>query len=73
MVLLAGAGLLVRTLLRVERVDRGYEPRNVLTMRLSLPKASIPTTLAPWSSIRTRSEKSGTCRECASPQRPAPG
>jgi putative ABC transport system permease protein len=42
-VLLAGAGLLARTLLHLEQVDRGYEPGNVLTMRMSLPKASYPT------------------------------
>ncbi len=41
-VLLAGAGLLARTLLQLEHVDRGYEPGNVLTMRMSLPKASYP-------------------------------
>jgi putative ABC transport system permease protein len=43
LVLLSGAGLLTRTLLSLEKVDRGYEPGNVLTMRLSLPKASYPT------------------------------
>jgi len=43
LVLLSGAGLLVRTLLQLERVDRGYEAGNVLTMRLSLPKTSYPT------------------------------
>jgi putative ABC transport system permease protein len=42
-VLLAGAGLLARTLLHLEHVDRGYEPGNVLTLRLSLPRASYPT------------------------------
>jgi putative ABC transport system permease protein len=43
LVLLSGAGLLTHTLLRLEKVDRGYEPGNVLTMRLNLPKASYPT------------------------------
>ena len=42
-VLLAGAGLLARTLLHLEHVDRGYEPGNVLTLRLSLPRANYPT------------------------------
>lgn len=41
-VLLAGAGLLARTLLHLEHVDRGYDPGNVLTLRLSLPRASYP-------------------------------
>jgi putative ABC transport system permease protein len=43
LVLLSGAGLLTRTLLRLEKVDRGYGPGNVSTMRLSLPKSSYPT------------------------------
>jgi len=43
LVLLSGAGLLVRTLLQLERVDRGYETGNVLTMRMSLPKSNYPT------------------------------
>jgi putative ABC transport system permease protein len=43
LVLLSGAGLLVRTLLRLEKTDRGYETGNVLTLRVSLPKASYPT------------------------------
>jgi predicted permease len=38
-VLLAGAGLLVRTLWRMERVDRGFSPQRIATMRLSLPGA----------------------------------
>jgi len=43
-VLLAGAGLLVRTLLRLEGAERGYERGSVLTMRFSLPAATYPTT-----------------------------
>jgi putative ABC transport system permease protein len=35
--------LLARTLLHLEHVDRGYEPGNVLTLRLSLPRPSYPT------------------------------
>ncbi len=42
-VLLAGAGLLVRTLLRLEGAERGYERGSVLTMRFSLPAANYPT------------------------------
>jgi putative ABC transport system permease protein len=42
-VLLAGAGLLARTLLHLEHVDRGYDPGNVLTLRLSLPRPGYPT------------------------------
>lgn len=36
-VLLTGAGLLLESLLRLERVDLGYDPRGVLTFTINLP------------------------------------
>ncbi len=36
-VLLIGAGLLLESFLRLQRVDVGFDPRNVLTMSISLP------------------------------------
>jgi putative ABC transport system permease protein len=42
-ILVTGAGLLVRSYLQLARVEPGFEPRSVLTMRLSLPEAAYPT------------------------------
>jgi len=39
-VLLAGAGLLLRTLWSMQQMDRGFSPSGIATMRLSLPGAS---------------------------------
>jgi putative ABC transport system permease protein len=41
-VLLLGSGLLMRSFLNIQRVDRGFDPRGVLTMRLTLPRDKYP-------------------------------
>jgi putative ABC transport system permease protein len=40
--LLLGAGLLMRSFLNIQRVDRGFDSGNVLTMRLTLPRERYP-------------------------------
>ena len=37
-VLLAGSGLLIRSFIRLSAVDPGFEPRHLLTARITLPK-----------------------------------
>ena len=41
-ILLIGAGLMFRSLVALRAIDVGFEPKGVLTLRLSLPRTSYP-------------------------------
>ena len=42
-VLVVGAGLMLRSLAELQRIDLGFDPHNVLTMRVSLPASAYET------------------------------
>jgi putative ABC transport system permease protein len=42
LILLTGAGLLIRSLMALQQVDLGFRPENVLTARIELPKVKYP-------------------------------
>jgi putative ABC transport system permease protein len=43
-VLLTGGGLLINSFVRLQRVDFGYDPRDVVSLQVALPQTRYPTT-----------------------------
>ena len=54
LVLLVGAGLLLRSFVRLITVDRGYDPANVITARIRNPDATFRPGMTPESMVELR-------------------
>jgi putative ABC transport system permease protein len=65
-VLLTGSGLLLRSLERVARLDPGFAPANVLSLRLNLPEATYRDDEAVARFYRTLEDRLGARAEVAS-------
>jgi putative ABC transport system permease protein len=59
LVLLAGAGLLLRTFVNLRHVDLGFSPQNVMTFDVSLPKSRYPEPYQSRAFFTTLADKLG--------------
>lgn len=51
-ILLVGAGLLLRTFIAISRIDMGFQPDHVLTLRTTLAESAYPTNAAKATYVR---------------------
>jgi putative ABC transport system permease protein len=58
-VLLLGAGLLIRSFMNIQQVPLGYDPKAVLTMRLTLPREGYATSEAITAFFQQLVERTG--------------
>ena len=72
LVLLVGAALLVRSFWRLQHVDLGFDPHNVLTARLWLPQPNDPPT-GPYSNRTTGHRRASRLRGDPAPRPHAAG
>ena len=57
LVLLMGAGVMIRSLLALRHGDTGFDPNNVLTMRVRLVDARYPSPVQRWSFFDAASQR----------------
>ncbi len=68
LMLLIGTGLMVRAFWKVQEVDAGFNPKNVITMQVSLPQAVYSThqkELNFWSALEARLDNLPGARDTA--------
>jgi putative ABC transport system permease protein len=73
LMLLMGAGLMVRSGLELDRVKTGFDPENLLSARLALPTAAYPGEVAPAAAVErivSSLENSAGVSEAAASTRP---
>ncbi len=64
--LLVGSGLMLRSLSRLLHTDAGVDPRNLLTVRVSLPESNSPeASLAFWQELLSRTSSLPAVRNAA--------
>ncbi|MGO8737017.1 MAG: ADOP family duplicated permease [Terriglobia bacterium] len=61
LVLLVGAGLLIRSFARLLSIDPGYDPKNLLTFQIGLPDSKYPKNSQVMGFFREALDRIGTC------------